>query len=150
MITEFELFDRFCLLIFYFQKFSTWIWRLPFAVYVKLKWAVVRKTAKNLIVGRKKIDNKNIQLTIVKTRILTIISFLARRCHFESANIVFYGFKCLASWLMDSLFQLFSHPAQVFRGLKRWNLVTVSQSTDFLTRSRRIERVGRSKLIQTN
>ena len=27
----------FYLLIFYFQKFSTWIWRLPFAVYVKLK-----------------------------------------------------------------------------------------------------------------
>ena len=27
----------FYLLIFYFEKFSTWIWRLPFAVYVKLK-----------------------------------------------------------------------------------------------------------------
>ena len=26
----------FYLLIFYFEKFSTWIWRLPFAVYVKL------------------------------------------------------------------------------------------------------------------
>ena len=25
------------LLFFYFEKFSTWIWRLPFAVYVKLK-----------------------------------------------------------------------------------------------------------------
>ena len=25
----------FYLLIFYFEKFSTWIWRLPFAVYVK-------------------------------------------------------------------------------------------------------------------
>ena len=27
----------FYLLIFYFEKFSTWIWRLPFAIYVKLK-----------------------------------------------------------------------------------------------------------------
>ena len=27
----------FYLLIFYFEKFLTWIWRLPFAVYVKLK-----------------------------------------------------------------------------------------------------------------
>ena len=27
----------FYLLIFYFEKFSTWIWRLPFTVYVKLK-----------------------------------------------------------------------------------------------------------------
>ena len=27
----------FNLLIFYFKKFSTWIWRLPLAVYVKLK-----------------------------------------------------------------------------------------------------------------
>ena len=27
----------FYLLIFYVEKFSTWIWRLPFAVYVKLK-----------------------------------------------------------------------------------------------------------------
>ena len=30
MITEFELFDRFYLLIFYFGKFSTWICRLPY------------------------------------------------------------------------------------------------------------------------
>ena len=29
--------SRFYPLIFYFEKFSTWIWRLPFAVYVKLK-----------------------------------------------------------------------------------------------------------------
>ena len=27
----------FYLLIFYFDKFLTWTWRLPFAVYVKLK-----------------------------------------------------------------------------------------------------------------
>ena len=27
----------FYLLIFYFEKFSAWIWRLPFAVYVKLQ-----------------------------------------------------------------------------------------------------------------
>ena len=27
----------FYLLIFYFEKFSTWIWRLPFAAYVKLQ-----------------------------------------------------------------------------------------------------------------
>ena len=29
--------SRFYLLIFYFEKFSTWIWRLPFAAYVNLK-----------------------------------------------------------------------------------------------------------------
>ena len=29
--------ELFYLLIFVFEKFSTWIWRLPFAVYVKLK-----------------------------------------------------------------------------------------------------------------
>ena len=28
--------NRFYLFIFYFEKFSTWIWRLPFAVYVNL------------------------------------------------------------------------------------------------------------------
>ena len=64
---------------------------------------------------------------------LTVIFFLARGCHFESANIAFYGFKCIASWLMDPLFQLFSHPEQAFRGLKQWNLVTVSKTIDFLT-----------------
>ena len=31
----------FYLLIFYFEKFSTWIWRLPFAVYVMLKLSFV-------------------------------------------------------------------------------------------------------------
>ena len=30
-------FELFYLLIFYFEKFSTWIWRFPFAVYAKLK-----------------------------------------------------------------------------------------------------------------
>ena len=30
----------FYLLIFYFEKFSTWIWRLPFAVYVKLNLSI--------------------------------------------------------------------------------------------------------------
>ena len=34
------VFSCFCLLIFYFEKFSTRIWRLPFAVYVKLKLSV--------------------------------------------------------------------------------------------------------------
>ena len=29
---------------------------------------------------------------------LTVIFFLARGCHFESANITFYGFKCIASF----------------------------------------------------
>ena len=29
--------SSFHLFILYFAKFSTWIWRLPFAVYVKLK-----------------------------------------------------------------------------------------------------------------
>ena len=29
----------FYLFIFYVEKFSTWIWRLPFAVYVKLKFS---------------------------------------------------------------------------------------------------------------
>ena len=134
MKTEFELFDRFYLLIFYFEKFSTWIWRFPFAVYVKLKWTVIGKTAKNLIVRRKKKKkNENIQLTIVTTKTLTVIFFLARRCHFESANIGFYGFKCLASWLIDPLFQPFLSSRQVFRGLNRRNLVTLSQTINFLT-----------------
>ena len=30
----------FYLLIFYFQKLSTWIWHLPFAVYVKLNFSI--------------------------------------------------------------------------------------------------------------
>ena len=40
--------SRFYLLIFYFEKFSTWIWRLPFAVYVmlKLSFVPVHKNAK--------------------------------------------------------------------------------------------------------
>ena len=38
----------FYLLIFYFEKFSTWVWRLPFAVYVmlKLSFVPVHKNAK--------------------------------------------------------------------------------------------------------
>ena len=32
-------FEVFCLLIFYFEKFLAWIWRLPFTVYVKLKFS---------------------------------------------------------------------------------------------------------------
>ena len=38
----------FYLLIFYFEKFSTWIWRLPFSVYVmlKLSFVPVHKNAK--------------------------------------------------------------------------------------------------------
>ena len=38
----------FYLLIFYFEKFSTWIWRLPFAVYVmlKLSFVPIHKNAK--------------------------------------------------------------------------------------------------------
>ena len=33
----------FCLLIFYFEKFSTWICRFPFAVYVKLNLSIIMK-----------------------------------------------------------------------------------------------------------
>ena len=37
----------FYLLIFYFEKFATWIWRLPFALYVKLKLSIlIRKTSR--------------------------------------------------------------------------------------------------------
>ena len=32
----------FYLLIFYFEKFSTWIWRLTFAIYVKLKFPNIK------------------------------------------------------------------------------------------------------------
>ena len=38
----------FYLLIFYFKKFSTWIWRLPFTVYVKLKLANKSVQAENV------------------------------------------------------------------------------------------------------
>ena len=34
-------FEVFCLLIFYFEKFLAWIWRLPFTVYVKLKFSSI-------------------------------------------------------------------------------------------------------------
>ena len=34
--------SSFYLLIFYFEKFSTWVWRLPFGLYVKLKFSTVR------------------------------------------------------------------------------------------------------------
>ena len=34
----------FYLLIFYFEKFSTWIWRLPFAIYVKLNLSITSLT----------------------------------------------------------------------------------------------------------
>ena len=34
--------SSFYLLICYFEKFSAWIWRLPFAVYVKLKFSIER------------------------------------------------------------------------------------------------------------
>ena len=33
-------FELFYLLIFYFERFSTWIWRLLFAVYMKLKLSI--------------------------------------------------------------------------------------------------------------
>ena len=42
----------FYLLIFYFEKFSTSIWRLPFAVYVKLKLSnnsVQAETSANIV-----------------------------------------------------------------------------------------------------
>ena len=34
----------FYLLIFYFEKFSSWIWRLPFAIYVKLNLSITSLT----------------------------------------------------------------------------------------------------------
>ena len=39
-VTE-SLYESLCRLVFYFKKFSTWIWRLPFAVYVKLEFSIV-------------------------------------------------------------------------------------------------------------
>ena len=39
----------FYLLIFYFEKFSTLIWRLPFAVYVKLKLSISDHLTRSLI-----------------------------------------------------------------------------------------------------
>ena len=45
----------FYLLIFYFEKFSTWIWRLPFAVYVKLKLSSISPFATAIGVPETKI-----------------------------------------------------------------------------------------------
>ena len=47
----------FYLLIFYFEKFSTWLWRLPFAVYVKPNLTIIMKSGYKLkfsaIMGRR-------------------------------------------------------------------------------------------------
>ena len=44
--------SSFHLLIFYFEKFSTWIWRLPFAVYVKLKVSFASASRVNSVKAR--------------------------------------------------------------------------------------------------
>ena len=40
-IRIFIVLSCFCLLIFYFEEFSTWIWCLPYAEYVKLKLSFI-------------------------------------------------------------------------------------------------------------
>ena len=55
----------FYLLIFYFEKFSTWIWRLPFAVYVK-----------------RRLEHKP-----QKDKEISIVSYSAREKHTAKLNI---------------------------------------------------------------
>ena len=59
----------FYLLIFYFEKFSTWIWRLPFAVYVK-----------------RRLEHKP-----QKDKEISIVSYSARENHTAKLNIEAIG-----------------------------------------------------------
>ena len=63
----------FYLLIFHFEKFSTWIWRLPFAVYVKRKLSSISPLATAIYVPETKILISTIKFEVARIHFLSDI-----------------------------------------------------------------------------